>query len=434
VSSIGFHSANIRERPAGTGAAAAVILLLFLLAALFSAQRKDVTQGFDEVAHLSYVAHLQGSSEFWPKLESMRMLDPASMRFTGADNYLNHPPFYYWLLARLGPTIESNPGAVLVHRALNILLGALGLAALLAVGLHARLEKMQFYAYAVPVFCIPVLAPLAGAVNPDNAAFAGGALAMLAAWQLIATGRTAWLAAMLAGFVIAAWTKLTGLLLTGGLVGLVLAYLLWRGRLRTTWLMPVALALLVALAPYAVFVMQYGSPTPDTPAQLALLRDGARETGWANAPRLSLPAYIVHFISDFTTGWLPTLAPRNALNYAALALPIAAMLCAIAGFVLSIRRLLRREETPRDVIVIAGMLAIAATLACNVLFSYGRHLSSGWMMDAYPRYYLPLIAIVPLACLSLLASVEHPRWRAVLLGLLITGPILFRIFGAPLGG
>src|SRR3954469_5925814 len=103
MSSIGFHSARIRERPAGSGVVAAVILLLFLLAALFSAQRKDVTQGFDEVAHLSYVAQLQKSGEFWPRLESLRLLDPASFRFTDAPNYLNHPPFYYWLLARIGP-------------------------------------------------------------------------------------------------------------------------------------------------------------------------------------------------------------------------------------------------------------------------------------------------------------------------------------------
>lgn len=434
VSSIGFHGASIHQRPAGAGlAVAAVVLLLFLLAALFSAQRKDVTQGFDEVAHLSYVAHLQRSGEFWPKLETMRMLDPASFRFTGEANYLNHPPLYYALLARLGPTIENNPGALLAHRFLNILFATAGLAALLAIGLTARLDKMQLYAYAVPLVCIPVLAPLAGAVNPDNAAFAGGALATLAAWQLIATGRGTWLVAMLAGLVLASWAKLTGLLLTGGLLAGVFTYLLWRGRLRAAWLLPIAGTFVLALAPYAVFAMQYGSPTPDTPAQIALLRDGARATGWADAARLSLAAYLIHFISDFVAGWMPTLAPRNAMNYAALALPIAAMLCSLAGFALSVRRLLRREETPIDVIVIAGLLAVAATLTCNILFSYGRHLATGWMMDAYPRYYLPLAAVVPLAFLSLLAAVEHPRRRAALLGLLIAGPLLFRVFGAPLG-
>ena len=86
-----------------------------------------------------------------------------------------------------------------------------------------------------------------------------------------------------------------------------------------------------------------------------------------------------------------------------------------------------------DVVVMAGALAIAATFAIHVTYSYGRYAATGWLMDAYPRYYLPLIAIVPLACLSLLAGLQTPRWRNALLALLISGPMLFRLFGAPLG-
>jgi hypothetical protein len=432
MASIGLHSIHIGERPARSGVVATVILLLFLLAALFSAQRKDVTQGFDEVAHLSYVAQLQQSGEFWPKLESLRLLDPASFRFTDAPNYLNHPPFYYWLLAQIGPQLEGNPGAALVHRVFNVLLATLGLAALLSLGLAARFERMQFYAYAVPLFCIPVLAPIAGSVNTDNAVFAGGALATLAAWQFASTEKTKWLGAMLAGLIVASWAKFTGCMLTAGLVGGVLFYLLWRQHLPVKWLLPAGLALLVALAPYAIFFAQYGSPTPDTPGLGAMLRDGAHAMGWADAPRLSFPAWVVHFVSDFIAGWMPTLAQRSALNYAALVLPVAALLCALAGLALSLRRLRQREEMPLDVLVAAGMAAIAVTFACHIAFSYRHHLATGWMLEAYPRYYLPLAAIVPLAGLSLLAAVQQPRWRNALLGLLIGGPILFRIFGAPI--
>jgi len=69
----------------------------------------------------------------------------------------------------------------------------------------------------------------------------------------------------------------------------------------------------------------------------------------------------------------------------------------------------------------------------HVRHSYADHLATGWLMEAYPRYYLPLAAIVPLAALSLAAGIADPRWRSALLGFLIAGPILFRIFGAPLG-
>ena len=64
---------------------------------------------------------------------------------------------------------------------------------------------------------------------------------------------------------------------------------------------------------------------------------------------------------------------------------------------------------------------------------YADHLATGWLEGAYPRYYLPLIAIVPLAGLSLLAAIESPRWRSALLGFLIAGPMVFELLGAPLG-
>jgi hypothetical protein len=99
---------------------------------------------------------------------------------------------------------------------------------------------------------------------------------------------------------------------------------------------------------------------------------------------------------------------------------------------LSLRRIFRREEAPIDVIVAAGSAAIAATFACHLIYSYGNHLATGWMMEAYPRYYLPLAAIVPLAGLSLLPAMRVPRWRMALLAFLIMGPLVFRLLGGPL--
>jgi amino acid permease len=100
---------------------------------------------------------------------------------------------------------------------------------------------------------------------------------------------------------------------------------------------------------------------------------------------------------------------------------------------LSLRRLWQHRETVLDVVVVAGCYGIAATFAIHVYYSYSRYAATGWLMDAYPRYYLPLIAIVPLACLSLAAAIETPRWRSALLLFLVGGPVLFRLFGAPLG-
>jgi hypothetical protein len=412
---------------------AAVILALFILAVGLSAARKDITRGFDEVAHVSYVADIQHAGTAWPALETLRLLDPKTFQFTDQANYLNHPSQFYALLALFGPTLEGHPEALLADRALDMAMTAVGFAALLGLGLAARFSRHEFYAYAVPLACIPVLAPLAGAVNNDNLAFLGGALATLGVWQFVATGRDGWFALALAGVVAAGWAKFTGLLLTGAMVSAVIAYLVWRRRLGLTWMIAAALVFALAAAPYLEFILRYGSPTPETPAQVALIADSSRLAGWSDLPRKSFVAYAGYFVVAFVAEWMPTLGARSAFNYAMLAIPVAALGCALVGIALSLPRLWRREETPLDVVVTSGAFALAATFAIHVSYSYGRHVATGWLMDAYPRYYLPLAAIVPLAGLSLVAAIKAARWRAALLAFLIAGPVLFRILGAPLG-
>ena len=422
----------LTARAPGNALVAAVILGLFVLAAVVSAARKDLTQGFDEVAHASYIAHIQHAGHARPALENMRLLDPRTFQFSGAANYLNHPPEFYALMAWLGPTLEGHPQALFVHRLIDVAIAGAGFAALLWLGLAARFTREEFYAYAVPLGCVPVLVPLAGAVNNDDLAFLGGAIAILGVWQLIATGRDGWLVLALAGVVAAAWAKLTGLLLTVPMVSAVITYLMWRRQLAWPWALMAALVFAFAAAPYFEFILRYGSPTPQTPAQVALIADGARAAGWADLPRQSFAGYLIFFIGAFVAEWMPTLGARSAFNDAMLIVPVAALACALAGLAASLRRLWRHEETTLDVVVVAGAYAIAATLTIHIFYSYSRYAATGWLMDAYPRYYLPLVAIPPLACLSLLAAIETPRWRNGLLAFLIAGPVLFRIFGAPL--
>ena len=419
--------------PTASWLVALTILVLLVLAGVASATREDVVTGFDEPAHLSYIAHIQHTGDAWPALETMRLVDPQTFQFTAEPNFLNHPPIFYALLAAIGPKLEGRPQALLAYRLLDVALVTIGFAALLALGLKAQFSWSEFYAYAMPLAWIPIMVQLAAAVNNDNLAFFGGALATLGVWQLVATGRGIWLACALVGLLAAGWAKLTGLLLAAAMVSTALAYLYWRGRMRWTWAVAAGFALALAAAPYVIYLMQYGSPTPGTPAQIALLKDGARAAGWTELPRKSFAGYLASFIVAFIADWMPTLGRRSAFNYAMLAVPAAALACALAGIALSLRRLWRRRETPLDVVVISGALALAATFAIHVGYSYGRHLATGWLLDAYPRYYLPLAAIVPLAGLSLAAAIEAPRWRAGLLAFLIAGPIIFRILGAPLG-
>jgi hypothetical protein len=412
---------------------AAMILVLFVLSSIVSAERKDVTRGFDEVAHVSYVAHIQHAGSAWPALQSIRMLDPKDFHFTDEADYMAHPPIFYDLLAALGPRLEGHPGAVVTHRLIDVALAAIGLAAFLGLGLAAHFPRYEFYAYAVPIACIPVLVPVAGAVSNDNLALLGGGFATLGAWKLVATGRKGWLAVALAGAVAAGWAKLTGLILVGGMVGAVVAYMLWRKRMRWSWALAAAFALTLAAAPYIFYIIHYGGAVPTTPGFLAFVHNELRDLGWGRLPRRSFPSYFVWYVGQFFASWMPTLAERNLFQYAMLAIPLTALVCAAAGLALSLRRMWRRQETALDVIVICGALVFPVNFALQIGYTYHFYALTGWLSGPYLRFYTALAAIVPLAGLSLVAAIHSPRWRGALLGFLIAGPIVFIIFGAPLG-
>jgi hypothetical protein len=222
-------------------------------------------------------------------------------------------------------------------------------------------------------------------------------------------------------------------LLAGGLVAGVLLWLLWRGRLPSRWTAPIAIAALLAGAPYMAFVIQYGSPTPATPGEIAMIEAGAHTAGWDSAERLRPLAFAMHFISEFVLEWMPTLKPRNAVNYAALTIPIAAAHCALGGIMVAVRRIARGRDTPLDIVIAAGALAFAVTFLIHGIFGYRLHAEFGWLTTAYPRYYLPLAALLPLAGLALLGEIRTSSIRAILLVFLIVGPVLFRLLGEPLG-
>lgn len=434
MSSTGTYApaSGLQASATGNLLVAAVILVLFILSSIVSAERKDVTQGFDEVAHVSYVAHIQHSGDFWPALTSMRMLDPTDFHFTHELNYMAHPPIFYDLQAVLGPQLEGHPQAVVAHRLIDVGLAAIGLAAFLGLGLAAHFSRYQFYAYAVPIACIPVLAPIAGSVSNDNLALLGGGLATLGAYQLLATGRGNWLALALAGVIAAGWAKLTGLILVGGMSGGVIAYMVWRQRMRWSWAAAAALAFALAAAPYIFDVIRYGSPVPTTPGFLAFVQNELRDLGWGALPRRSFPSYFAWYVGQFFASWMPTLAARSAFQYAMLAIPAAALACAAAGLVLSLRRVWARQETALDIIVICGALAFPVNFALQIGYTYHFYAATGWLSGPYLRFYAVLAAVVPLAGLSLLDAIKEPRWRGALLTFLIAGPILFELLGAPL--
>jgi hypothetical protein len=413
--------------------ASVIIVLLFILGAAGSALRRPITQGFDEIAQVSYVAYLQTSHPIWPQLEQMRMVDPITFEFTSEPNYLNHPPFYYWLIAALGPEVRAHPSSLIFLRLLNVAIGALGVIGLLALATRMELQPLEFYAFVTMTAATPVLAPLAGAVNNDNLGFVGGVFTALGAYAFVASHGRSWLVVSCCGMLVAAAAKLTGLLLSGGFLAALLVLAIMKRTANRGDAAIVVASLIAAAMPYLVFLLQYGSPAPNTSAQASLLRNGADVAEWSSALAMDAATYTIVFLRTFLMEWMPSLRPRNDFELALLILPATVLALAAAGALVSSRAILAERGSLSGPIVAAGMLAIVVTLAIHIVFCYQRYLQTGWLMDAYPRYYLPMIAIVPMAALTFTGAIRSPRTRTLLLSFLVAAPLIFELFGAPLG-
>jgi hypothetical protein len=232
--------------------------------------------------------------------------------------------------------------------------------------------------------------------------------------------------------MIAAASKLTGLMLSGGFLAALLVLMTMKRPANKIDIAIVAVSLIAAAAPYIVFALQYGSPAPNTPAQIDLLRNGANVAGWDTEPRMGPVDYTIVFLKKFLLEWMPSLRPRNSLQQALVIFPGVTVVLAALGAMLSLRSFLTDRSGNSDPIVLAGMLATIATLAIHIMFSYQRHLQTGWMMDTYPRYYLPVIAIIPMAAITFANAIQSSRARTGILSFLIAGSLIFGVFGAPI--
>ncbi len=252
----------------------------------------------------------------------MRLLDPQTFQFTGKANYLNHPPMFYALLAALGPKLEGHPQALL---------------ALSPDRCRDRRRRLCGAARARPCRALSAsgILRLRRAARLHSGAGADRRRGQQRQSRFPRRRRrdarrsgsssrpiaTAGLRSRLLGVVAASWAKLTGLPAHRRRWSSAVIDLSCCGAERLRWTVRFAAALRVRArgAPYFdIHAAQYGSPTPETPAQIALLADGARAAGWADLPRKSFPAYLVYFVGAFVADWMPTLGARSAFNYAML--------------------------------------------------------------------------------------------------------------------
>lgn len=383
-------------------AATALVAALIAMTLAKAAAMAFPFRGGDEQGHFSYLVHLATTGSWWPDLAAMPIYD-LSGGATGTLNFINHPPLFY---------LAVEPAYALV-RALGLDLSWLRAVTLLfsfaAFGvIGALLARMRFGVVSIAAVLAAALflkVPVFSAFfNNDQFALLGGALAVFGATRRIGDRADRMgLALMLAGVALAS-VKLTALMLVGGFAFLALLGDRERGP-DVRALAALALVGLAASIPYAVYLAQYGSPTPDTPGQTAMLKGYIAEFGWDRLPRVDLIAYLTDVPALFAT----------QLGKSALVFLGFIALC-LAPFA-AVRRPADETEAVVAAVVRAAMIATLAVLAVHVAFAWRRYESLGWLGDLYPRYYFPLLAAYALgwalAARRLIARAAELWTRAV---------------------
>lgn len=389
----------------------AAAILAFAIQCLIYALVAPFPVPFDEHAHVSYALHIAQTGDPIPSLDDLRLISlEHPTAWSETSNYLNHPSAYYSVMAAVAGLVPGS-SSIIAMRLANVALAVTAVGVALWIGWKASWPLAGQLTFVAMVVATPVLPVLGGIVTNDNLAILGGVVCCAGIYALCSKTRPSggWRIVAL-GFALASLAKLTAALLCGFLIMFTLAWLVARnGRgalVASTWI--AFGCCLLALIPYVALVAEYGSPAPLTNGQAELLaRRLDQLPGWREH-RFDLPGYATHFAISLLAFWPPA-PPESSFGRVLLIMPVLSLTVAVYGFVVAV---CRRNSDAVTGLIVCGGLAIAAVLMIHFYFSYERHLETGWRKGIYPRYYLPLLPVIPAAAAFAVSRIQRPRARS----------------------
>lgn len=343
-------------------------LCLFVASFYISWSQPFPHRVLDEHGHYSYTRYLDTQQRLWPDFMNFPLLRADGSRVMGQDNFINHPPNYYWPSAWLG--IVTPEGL----RAYSWVFYGLAIIGYVYVGLRAGLSG--------PATTIYAAFPLLMSIEWIIGYYSNDAWAMLGG-VLLCYGSLRWLGSQKpdAGFgwmgigLLFGAAKMTGFLLLllyiGGL------WLFAGHKRRSMRLRHYAYALsviLLACIPYLYFLWVWGSPVPNSPGQIYLLQ--------ATGPSVAFHVWLIAMLMEFGK-------TSSAQGFDLVGVGITMLLVAWVVVLCSGKT---KDEGGVPIIVRASCFATFAMLTIHIWFSYDRFVRYKWVGDFYARYYLPLLA------------------------------------------
>jgi hypothetical protein len=379
-----------------------MITLCFVLIAGAFAYTIPFPGGFDEAAHVSYIIHLVKNHSIMPDFYNF----PLYYGNVIHSNYLTHPPLYYVIMKPFVKLLQPLSSHDLISlRIINITFTYFAVLLTLLIGFKTNWNRLCFSVFAILVVTVPNLSPIAGSISNDNLAILGGCLSIFGIHKILTqeeVSKALFLA--LFGFFLASSAKFTALLLTGIFLLTAFVYLCLTKRYHVfahkSFKVGLILCLL-SLIPYCIFLLQFGSPVPSTPGNLECIARTASERGWDDI-RLSFSQYAIYFVHMMAANW-----PAFGRPYHPIILPgICLFVLSFMGLVLSARRCVLGTQSAIDIIIICGGVSFVVTILVHFVWAYINHTNTGWLADMHPRYYFPLLPIMPAACANAINSIR----------------------------
>jgi hypothetical protein len=329
----------------------------------------------DEWAHLSYVADITSGGPPIPDYTNSTILNSQH------QNYLQHPPLYYTILATPGRIFHWDAiKGFWRYRFMSALMVSLGIFFWVLASMQFGLDAIRSIALAVSALAIPMFPYLAGSINNDNLCYLGVAIffygvSLIPCFMI----RSVYIAAT--GLLIAFFAKATGSLF---LVAFIVAWSLLdisniielskRKHVR----IGAALVFTICSFYYIPTLLVYHTPFP------------APGTLYENAPPPALPISFIDFSINFVkqmTERLPIIMSGSSSSplppkfyssfYLMLALPLAAW---------AIYRPFARANRRRH-IADAFFIALLVTICVNLRVCWNGYLQTGLYAGMQPRYY-----------------------------------------------
>jgi hypothetical protein len=382
----------------------------------------------DELAHISYVAHLESFGGVVPEFENMKILvNEATNRSKNRNllekfssgyfseenvNYLGHPPLYYYVMRFMGGVRHEGNRVFIDMKRMRIntqILAALGL--LLAFGLgFSKIKKIiPTVLYAVILTSVPMFSAGSAGINNDTMSYLVMTIFVIGIIRFCDNKRDYVTYALIAaGITGSGLTKLTAFLLTLVAALVVVAFTIYREKKVTAvfnkkfW--RTAVIYLPVIIYYVIMLSRYGS-VRFSPESSGFARN--EDSGVIGA--YGMFGFFFQYVKTYFLTWCNVISNYTVgktggfLSLDNIALMMTHMLPFIVIFFMKKQK---EQRLSRGAVLISYLVVSGI----NYISCYKEYISSGYFGGMHSRYYY---CIIPVFALLLCERYDESRLVAL---------------------